>query len=203
MALPRGGVPVAYEIAKLLDAPLDLLMVRKIGAPGHKELGIGAIVDGDDPQILVNEGTAYLVLPPGYFEEEARVQLKEIEERRRKYLAGRPPQPVAGRAVIAVDDGIATGGTVRIALRALRRAGAARVILAVPVAPADVLEALRDEADEIICLSTPEPFFAVGQHYADFAQTSDEEVVRLMDDIRKTRSDLGAGRASATREPFR
>lgn len=185
MALPRGGVPVAVEVAKALEAPLDLLIVRKIGAPGHSELGIGAVVDGSDPQIVLNEEAMRFVAPPaGYVEAEMQRQLREIEARRQKYLAGRRALPIAGRTVIVVDDGIATGGTVRVALRAMSRAGAARVILAVPVAPPDTLDALQADAGEIICLSTPDPFFSVGEHYASFEQTSDEEVIRLMDEVR-------------------
>ncbi|MEJ0094105.1 MAG: phosphoribosyltransferase [Methylocella sp.] len=181
LALPRGGVPVAFEVAKALHATLDLLIVRKIGAPGHEELGLGAVVDGSDPQIVMNEEAMRIVHPPpGYVEAEAQRQFQEIERRRRLYLGQRRAAPIKGRFVIVVDDGIATGGTIRAALKALRRAGAKRIVLAVPVAPRDTLDALRLEADEIVCLSTPEPFSAVGLHYADFKQTSDEEVIQLL-----------------------
>ncbi|MGD9740942.1 MAG: phosphoribosyltransferase [Bauldia sp.] len=182
LALPRGGVPVAFEVARVLHAPLDLLLVRKIGAPGHAELGLGAVVDGDDPQIVLNDPViAEIGVPDSYIEAETARQLEEIERRRRSYLGDRRPMPAAGRTVIVVDDGIATGGTVRAALQALRRTRAARTVLAVPVAPKDVLAMLRPEADEIVCLATPEPFLAVGLHYRDFAQTSDAEVVRLLE----------------------
>jgi putative phosphoribosyl transferase len=185
LALPRGGVPVAFEVAKALRAPLDLLMVRKIGAPGREEFGIGAVVDGSDPQIVLNEEAIRIIGPPeGYVEAETRRQLQEIERRRRLYMGGRRPLPVKGRTVIVVDDGVATGGTVRAALKALIRAGAGRIVLALPVAPLDTLEELRGEADEVVCLSTPEPFWAVGLHYADFSQTSDEEVIQLLEEAR-------------------
>lgn len=181
LALPRGGVPVGFEVAQALGAPLDVVLVRKIGAPGQPELGIGAVVDGPDPQVVLNEDVMAMVgADAAYFEAEKRHQLAEIERRRRLYRGERPPVPIEGRTVLLVDDGIATGGTARAALKALARAGAARVVLAVPVAPRSTIEELRDEADEIVCLSTPEPFYAVGNHYADFDQTSDSEVVELL-----------------------
>jgi putative phosphoribosyl transferase len=183
LALPRGGVPVAFEVAKALQAPLDLLIVRKIGAPGHKEFGLGAVIDGDDPQIVLNMEAMDLVdPPPGYIEAEAQRQLREIERRRRLYFGGRHPMPTKGRTVILVDDGIATGGTMRAALKAMHRTGARRIMAAVPVASPDVIEALRHEADEIICLREPEPLVAIELHYADFRQTTDEEVVRLLNE---------------------
>jgi putative phosphoribosyl transferase len=185
LALPRGGVPVAFEVARQLRAPLDLLFVRKIGAPGHAEFGLGAVVDGAQPQVVLNEEVlAELDVPGRYLEEEARRQLSEIERRRQHYLAGRRPIDVAGRVAIVVDDGIATGGTVRAALKGLARARPARLILAVPVAPPDTVERLRAEADEVVCLMMPEPFYAVGKHYDDFTQTSDQEVTKLLDDAR-------------------
>ena len=184
LALPRGGVPVAFEVAHALKAELDLLFVRKIGAPGHPEYGIGAVVDGDHPQVLLNEIAGQLGVPPAYIEQQTRDELREIERRRRAYLGNRTPIPVGGRTVLVVDDGIATGGTVRASLRALRAAGAERTVLAVPVAPADSLASLAAEADEIICLATPDPFYAVGLYYQDFTQTSDEEVVGLLDSAR-------------------
>lgn len=180
-ALPRGGVPVAFEVAKALQAPLDLLMVRKIGAPGHEEFGLGAVVDGDDPQIVLNtEAMRVVNPPPGYVEAETQRQLKEIERRRRLYFGKRRPIPAKGRTVILVDDGIATGGTMRAALKAMHRTGALRIVAAIPVAPPDVIATLREEADEVICLREPEPFEAVGLHYIDFHQTTDAEVVQLL-----------------------
>jgi putative phosphoribosyl transferase len=185
LALPRGGVPVGFEVAKALGAPLDLVLVRKIGAPGHAEFGIGAVVDGAHPQVVLNDtAITQLEVSSSYIEQETRRQLDEIERRRRRYLAGRPPINVEGRTAIIVDDGIATGGTVRAALRALSRARPARLVLAVPVGPRDTLDELLAEADEVICLLTPEPFYAVGEHYDDFTQTSDDEVITLLDEAR-------------------
>ena len=181
LALPRGGVPVGFEAAKALGAPLDVLLVRKIGAPGQEELGLGAIVDGHDPQLVLNEDVIRIVAPPpGYIEAEAQRQLAEIERRRQYYVGNRAPIPVDGRAVIVVDDGVATGATVKAGLRALTRHHPARLVLAVPVAPADTLRELAAECDDLVCLATPEPFYAVGPHYQDFRQTTDEEVGRLL-----------------------
>jgi putative phosphoribosyl transferase len=186
LALPRGGVPVAFEVARALRAPLDLIFVRKIGAPGHTEYGLGAVVDGAHPQVVLNEDAlGHLNVPPGYIEKETQRQLKEIERRREHYLAGRKPVDVEGRVAIVVDDGIATGGTVRAGLKGLSRARPAHLILAVPVAPADTIERLRGEADEVICLLMPEPFYAVGEHYDDFRQTSDREVTTLLDEAQR------------------
>ncbi len=186
LALPRGGVPVAFEVAKALRAPLDLIFVRKIGAPGHAEFGLGAVVDGAHPQVVLNEEALdRLRAPPGYIEEETERQLQEIERRREHYLAGRRPVDVEGRIAVVVDDGIATGSTVRAALKGLSRARPARLILAVPVAPADIIDHLRTEADEVICLMTPESFYAVGEHYDDFSQTSDREVTTLLDEAQR------------------
>lgn len=181
LALPRGGVPVAFEVARALGAPLDVLLVRKIGAPGYPELGLGAVVDGTHPQIVLNEAIIASVRPPaGYVDAEAQRQLAEIERRRRAYRGERAAVPVQGRNVIVIDDGIATGGTMKAALRALGQAGARRRVLAVPVAPRLALESLGEEAEEVVCLYSPEPFHAVGAHYADFRQVSDEEVVELL-----------------------
>lgn len=189
LALPRGGMPVAVEVARALDAELDLLFVRKLGAPGYEELGIGAVVDGADPQLVLNEGVVRQLAPsPNYIRAEMQRQLAEIERRRRAYLGDRAPIPLEGRTVILVDDGIATGGTVRAALKGLRKARAARIILAVPVAPAETLATLRDECDELVCLAQPDPFHAVGAHYANFTQTCDAEVVRLLEEARRLRS---------------
>jgi predicted phosphoribosyltransferase/dienelactone hydrolase len=181
LALPRGGVPVAHEIAQALDAPLDVILVRKIGAPGHPELGIGAVVDGHDPQTVLNEEIVRALHPSAaYVEDERRRQLAEIERRRGLYRPGRPAIPLKGRLVIVVDDGVATGATVKAVLRALSRTGAARIVLAIPVAPSEVLGELKALADEIVCLASPEPFHAVGLHYRDFAQTGDDEVIALL-----------------------
>jgi putative phosphoribosyl transferase len=141
-------------------------------------------VDGARPQVVLNEeALGHFMVPPGYIEEETRRQLQEIERRRQHYLAGRRPVDMEGRVAIVVDDGIATGGTVRAALKGLSRARLARLILAVPVAPRDTIEQLRTEAEEVVCLMTPEPFYAVGEHYDDFSQTSAREVTTLLDEV--------------------
>ena len=181
LALPRGGVPVAYEVAKALKAPLDVLLVRKIGSPGQPELGLGAVVDGAHPQIVMNEDVVEMVHPSRrYIDAEAARQLAEIERRRKLYRPGGAPLETENRTVIVVDDGIATGGTVKVALTALRKLRPARLVLAVPVAPPDVLATISKFADETVCLSTPERFYAVGAHYDDFAQTEDAEVIDLL-----------------------
>ena len=182
LALPRGGVPIGVEVARTLAAPLDLLLVRKIGAPGQRELAVAAVVDGPEPQIVYDEETMALTgADREYIASERREALREIERRRRVYLRGREPLPVAGATVIVVDDGIATGTTVRAALQALRRRHPARLVLAVPVAPADTLAQLGPEVDDIVCLARPEPFHAIGEHYVDFAQLEDDEVVAALD----------------------
>lgn len=181
LALPRGGVPVAHEVAVLLGAPLELMLVRKLGAPGHSEYGIGAVTDGANPRTVLNDEVMALLKPsPAYVEAETKRQLEELERRRRAYLGGRPAPDLTGRTVVLVDDGIATGGTVRAALTALRDASVKHLVLAVPVAPASIIAEMRTLADEVVCLATPEPFLAVGQHYRDFSQTTDEEVVALL-----------------------
>ena len=181
LALPRGGVPVAFEVASALKAPLDVVLVRKIGAPGHKELGIGAVVDGPQPHTVLNEEIVRALQPgEAYIQAESARELAEIERRRELYRPGRPPLSVEGRTVIVVDDGIATGGTVKAVLSALRQSHPKTLVLAVPVAPADTVAGLRPLADEIVVLAMPEPFYAVGAFYADFAQTSDQEVIDLL-----------------------
>jgi putative phosphoribosyl transferase len=178
LALPRGGVPVAVEVASALKAPLDLVLVRKIGVPFQRELAAAAVVDGGEPEIVVNEDVIGLAgLDRGYIEQEAKRELAEIERRRQAYLGARPRVPLEGRTLILVDDGIATGASIRAALKALRRRGPKALVLAVPVAPAEAVEALRAEVDQLICLETPEPFYAIGIHYLDFRQLSDEEVI--------------------------
>lgn len=180
LALPRGGVPVAAEVARALHAPLDLLLVRKIGAPANPELAVAAIAEGAQHPVLDRETLAMTGATQAYVEREAKAQLQEIARRRRAYLQDRPPVSVVGRTVIVVDDGIATGTTARAALRALRSRGAARVVLAVPVAPPESVRDLQAEADEIVCLSQPEFFGAVGSFYADFHQVGDDEVVAAL-----------------------
>ncbi|HSG35762.1 MAG TPA: phosphoribosyltransferase [Sphingomonadaceae bacterium] len=180
LALPRGGVPLGYEIARKLAAPLDILLVRKIGAPGHEEYGIGALVDGASPQVVIDEQAARMVgATPAYIEREVARQLAELERRRARYRVG-PPVPLKGRTLVVVDDGIATGGTVKAALKGLAKSGAGRIVLAVPVAPRSSIEELRAFCDDVVCLATPDPFYAVGAHYVDFDQTSDDEVIELL-----------------------
>ena len=181
LALPRGGMPVGFEVAQELDAPLDVLLVRKIGVPWQPELALGAVVDGADPQVLINEGLASeLAIERSYIASETARQLSEIERRRRIYLGDRPPPALSGRTIIIVDDGIATGSTARAALRAVRKAGARKIVLAVPVAPEDTIKQLRAEADDIFCLLSPSPFIAVGAHYGEFPQLADADVIALL-----------------------
>lgn len=182
VALPRGGVPVAAEVARALHAPLDLQLVRKIGAPGQPELAIAAVADGAVPTLEIDDSTlAYSGSSVEHVQREVPAQLKEIDRRRQLYLKGRAPLPVQGRTVVLVDDGIATGTSVRAALAALRHRHPARLVLAVPVAPAEEVARLRSEVDDLVCLLEPTSFWAVGAHYRHFDQTSDEEVVALME----------------------
>lgn len=181
LALPRGGVPVAAEVAAALAAPLDLILVRKIGLPFQPELAMGAVVDGGKPITVRND---YVIRQAGVSEAEFLAicdhELAEIERRRTRYVGERPRAEVAGRAAIVIDDGIATGATTRAALRATRMRHPKRLVLAVPVAPTGTLEELRDEADEIVCLEDYEPFGAIGLFYENFQQVSDEEVIAIL-----------------------
>lgn len=189
LALPRGGVPVAYEVAAALNAPLDVIVVRKLGAPGQPELGIGAVVDGDHPRSVLNEDVLrVLAVSEDYLQREVALELQEIRRRQELYRGGRRPEAIEGRTVIVVDDGIATGGSVRAALRGVRRSRPKRLVLAVPVAPPETIESLRPEADEVVCLSTPVFFHAVGQFYENFRQTTDEEVIELLEAARRQRA---------------
>lgn len=186
LALPRGGVPVAAEVAAVLHAPLDLLLVRKIGAPAHRELAVAAVAEGGPAgELVLDAETMDLTgATPAYVEREAKAELQEIVRRRQVYLQGRAPVAVEGRSVVVVDDGIATGTTVRAALQALRRRKPSRLVLAVPVAPADTVALLRAEVDDLVCLAQPAFFHAVGAHYADFHQVSDDEVVAVLAQVR-------------------
>ena len=181
LALPRGGVAVGFEIARALGAPLDIVLVRKIGVPWQLELALGAITDGAAPEIFIDEDLANaLGIPESYVEEQRARQLAEIERRRKSYCAGRPPIVISGRSAIVVDDGIATGATMRVALRAVRRRNPAHLVLAVPVAPPETLAQLCKEADEAISLKTFVMLGAIGFYYRDFHQVSDEEVTDLL-----------------------
>lgn len=182
LALPRGGVPIGLEVAAALDAPMDLVLVRKIGTPGQPELAVGAVVDGDKPELVINEEVKGLAHVTGeYITQQKALQLEEIERRRKLWLGDRPRVALKGRTALVVDDGIATGATVRAALHAVRRTGPARLVLGVPVAPPDTIASLRDDADEIICLATPDIFWALSMFYSSFPQLDDNDVSALME----------------------
>ena len=179
LALPRGGVPVAYEVAKALHAPLDVFVVRKLGIPGHEELALGAVATGG-VRVLNDQVVKGLSIPGYVIDAVANWELQELERRERLYRGDRPPPDVRGKTVILVDDGLATGSTMLAAVRALRQQGPARIVVAVPVASPDTCELLRTYVDEVVCAATPEPFYAVGLWYRDFSQTTDEEVRELL-----------------------
>jgi putative phosphoribosyl transferase len=181
LALPRGGVPVAAQVAAVLSAPLDLILVRKIGVPFQPELAMGAVVDGGAPIIVRNEDVIRLAgIDEAEFKAICDSELAEIERRRQRYLGGRERVDVAGRTAIVIDDGVATGATTRAALRATRMRGPKKLVLAVPVAPTDSLAALRSDADDVICLEDYEFFGAIGAYYADFVQVTDEDVIKFL-----------------------
>ncbi len=181
LTLPRGGVPVGFEIAARLNAPLDVVLVRKIGHPWSPELAVGALADGEPPERFIDEASvAELNVPRAYLDEETTRQMREIEHRRRLYFKGRAPLDIRNHTAIVVDDGIATGATMHAALRAVRKRGPAMLVLAVPVAPASILESLRAEVDRIVCLESPEDFGAVGLSYVDFRPVEDATVIDLL-----------------------
>jgi predicted phosphoribosyltransferase len=181
LALPRGGVAVAAEVAAALNAPLDLILVRKIGVPMQPELAMGAVVDGGAPIVVRNEDVIRLSgVDEALFKAVCDAELAEIERRRQLYLGRRERVNVAGRTAIVIDDGIATGATTRAALRATRMRSPKKLVLAVPVAPTDSLAAMREEADEVICLEDHELFGAIGFYYGDFRQISDAEVIEML-----------------------
>jgi predicted phosphoribosyltransferase len=179
VALPRGGVPVGYEVARAPGAPLDLMQVRKLGVPGHEELAMGAIASGG-VRILSESVVEALRIPERVIATVAAAEAQELERRERIYREGRLFPDVRGRTVILVDDGLATGSTMRAAAAALRSLGAARLIAAVPVAPRESCDAMREVVDDMVCARVPEHFIAVGEWYEDFSQTSDEEVAELL-----------------------
>ncbi|HZE91133.1 MAG TPA: phosphoribosyltransferase [Rhizobacter sp.] len=183
LGLPRGGVPVAHEVAKALQAPLDVFIVRKLGVPGHPEYAMGAIASGG-VRVLNQRLVQELGLTGADVEAVVQAELRELERRERLYRGARPAPQLGGRTTLVVDDGLATGATMRAAVQALRTQRPARVVVAVPVAAGDVCIWMRKEADKVVCVATPEPFHAVGEWYEDFSQTSDEEVCGLLAEAR-------------------
>jgi predicted phosphoribosyltransferase len=184
LGLPRGGIPVAYEVARELAAPLDIFIVRKLGAPGQPELAMGAIASGG-VRVLNDSVVRALGIPRSAIDRVEAAEQVELERREALYRSGQPPPEVRGRIVILIDDGLATGSTIRAAVAALRPRGPRRIVVAVPVAAAETCAEFRHEVDEVVCAETPEPFFAVGEFYRDFSQTTDEEVRDLLDRARQ------------------
>lgn len=183
LGIPRGGVVVAAEVARTRGWPLDIVIPRKVRAPGNQELGLGAVAPG--VRVLDERMIRSLRVAPDYLENEIAIEEEEIRRRSEAYRAGRPPLDLRGKVAVIVDDGVATGGTATAAVRWARAQGASRVVLAIPVAPAEAMANLAKEADEVVCLATPEPFYAVGQWYAHFPQTSDHEVIRLLEEAHR------------------
>ena len=179
LGLPRGGIPVGYEVARGLGAPLDVFVVRKLGVPGQEELAMGAIATGG-VRVVNRDVVDALHIAPDVLDRAAAQELRELERRQRSYRGERPEPQVEGRTVILVDDGLATGSTMRAAVQALRQQRPARIVVAVPVAASATCEELRREVEDVVCFATPEPFMAVGRFYDDFSQTTDEEVHDLL-----------------------
>jgi putative phosphoribosyl transferase len=184
LALPRGGVPVGFEVARALDVPLDVFIVRKLGVPGHEEFAMGAIASGG-VQLVDDAVVRQLGLNDRDIQRIAAAERRELERRARRYRGDRPLPDIASRTVILVDDGLATGSSMRVAVAALRQEHPSRIVAAVPIAPPETCDALRREADDVVCAVTPEPFYAVGVWYEDFRQTTDEEVHDLMERARR------------------
>jgi predicted phosphoribosyltransferase len=179
LALPRGGVPVAYEVARTLNAPLDVFLVRKLGVPGYEELAMGAVATGG-VRVLNDQVIGLLRIPDYVIDAVAAWEQQELARREHLYRGDRPPPDVRGQTVILVDDGLATGATMHAAIKALRQQQPARIVVAVPTASPETCDQLRAEVDEVICAITPDPFYAVGLWYEDFSQTTDEEVRDLL-----------------------
>jgi putative phosphoribosyl transferase len=185
LALPRGGVPVAYEVARTLAVPMDLWLVRKLGVPGQEELAMGAIA-GNDTRVLNQDIINVLNIDRATIEAVIVKEQAELERRNRLYRQGRPSPDIEGKTIVIIDDGLATGATMRAAIASLRQAGATRIIAAVPVGAASTCGKVERDADELVCLYTPEPFYGVGQWYNDFSQTSDESVLALLESAAKS-----------------
>jgi putative phosphoribosyl transferase len=179
LALPRGGVPIGFEVAQALHVPLDVFIVRKLGVPGHEELAMGAIATGG-VRVLNQDVVQALHIPSYVIDRVAVAELRELARREREYRDDRPPPDVRDQTVVLVDDGLATGSTMRAAVQALRRQHPARIVVAVPTAAPETCDEFRSEVDQIVCAVTPEPFYGVGAWYQDFAQTTDEEVHDLL-----------------------
>jgi putative phosphoribosyl transferase len=194
LALPRGGVPVAYEVAEALNVPIDVFLVRKLGVPGHEELAMGAIASGGT-RVLNERTIEYLRIPEEIIEAVAEREQRELERREREYRGSKPPVNVAGKTVIVIDDGLATGASMRAAAVALRRMEPAKIVVAVPVAADETCHTFRSEVDTIVCAITPEPFYGVGMWYRDFSQTTDDEVRDLLN---KSKTSSADGRMSAS-----
>ena len=187
LALPRGGVPVAYEVAHSLNAPLDVFLVRKLGVPGHEELAMGAIASGN-VRVLNDDLVDYLAVPDDLIDKVAEREQYELERREKLYRGSSPPITVSGKTVIIVDDGLATGSTMRAAIKALKKMAPAKIIVAAPVAARETCESFKDDVDSAcVCVMSPEPFHGVGLWYHDFSQTSDEEVCYLLEHAREHR----------------
>lgn len=191
LVLPRGGVPVGFEVARALHAEMDVFLVRKLGVPGEEELALGALASGG-VRVLNHELIQYLRLSEETIQEVTAREERVLEARELVYREGRPPVPIGGRTVVLVDDGLATGASMLAAARALRPSGARKVIIAVPVAPRESCEELRREADQVICAATPHPFGAVGLWYEDFAQVTDAEVCKLLEQASRKAAEEGA-----------
>ena len=192
LGLPRGGVPVAYEVAQALRVPLDVFIVRKLGVPGFEELAVGAIASGG-VRVLNEDVARALPNADEIIESITQREMIELQRREEKYRDGRPAPEISGRTVILIDDGLATGATMRAAVKALRQRRAAKIVVAVPVGPPDTCKEFEEEADEVVCASAPEFFQAVGQYYEDFSQTSDEEVRELLAKAASATGDSSAG----------
>jgi len=190
LALPRGGVPVAYEISRALRAPLDIFIARKLGAPGREEFGIGAVAQGG-VRVLNEHAVEALEIPKEYIERAAKEKTEEIERRLRSLRGDRPEPEIEGRTAILVDDGLATGVTARAAVEALRRQNPRRLVLAVPVCAAQTVEPLRPGVDELVCLEVPSNLMAISLWYEDFYQVPDEEVIELLERARREREERG------------